>query len=133
PLLAESLLLALAGGVSAILVDLWFSDWLRVAGASDNGDTAAHALDWRVLSWTFLVTLGTILAFGIAPALFAMRIDINSTLKSGSRGTTGGRGTQRLRSFLIVGQFALAMIMLSGASLFVRGLDVLNSRRSGWE
>jgi predicted permease len=69
----------------------------------------------------------------VAPALFALRLNVNSTLKSGSRGMTGDRGHRRFRDVLIVGQFALAMVLLAGAAVFVRGLDELNNRRHGWE
>ena len=77
--------------------------------------------------------LATAVGFGLAPALFALRLDLNHTLKSGGRGATGGRGHQRFRSVLIAGQFALAMVLLAGAGLFIRGLDDLNNRRAGWD
>jgi predicted permease len=64
--------------------------------------------------------------------LFALRLDLNETLKSGGRGMIGGRGHQRFRQVLIVGQFALAMVLLAGAGLLVRGLHDLNHRRAGW-
>ena len=133
PLFVESLLLALAGGICALFVALWTFDWLAVASAGDNGVGVALTLDWHVLGWAFGACLLTALAFGVAPAHFAHRLDLNSTLKSGSRGTTGDRGHQRFRDVLVVGQFALAMVLLAGAALFVRGLHELNNRRSGWE
>ncbi len=133
PLLIEALLLALAGGVIAVIVALWVDDWLSFRSTGDNGERVLIALDWRVLAWAFGASLATALAFGLAPALFALRLDLNGTLKNGGRGSTGGRGHQRFRQLLIVGQFALAMILLTGATLFIRGLDELNHRRSGWE
>ncbi|MBI3449854.1 MAG: ABC transporter permease [Acidobacteria bacterium] len=133
PLVVESLLLSLAGGVCAIQVAMWTSDWLAVASVGDNGEAVVLRLDWRVLGWTFAACLFTALAFGVAPALFALRLDLISTLKSGGRGATGDRGHQRFRQFLIVGQFALAMVLLAGAALFGRGLYEANNRRSGWE
>ena len=131
PLIAESL--ALAGGAGAILVAVWAGDWLAVRSTGDNGEQVIVALDGRVLGWALAASLVTALAFGLAPALFAVRLNLNDTLKSGARGTTGGRGHQRFRQVLIVGQFALAMVLLSGAALFIRGLNDLNHRRSGWE
>jgi predicted permease len=133
PLIVESLLLAFAGGICAIFVALWTFDWFAVASAGDNGVGVVLTLDWRVLSWAVGACLFTALAFGVAPALFAHRLDLNSTLKSGSRGTTGDRGHQRFRQVLIVGQFALAMVLLAGAALFARGFHELNNRRHGWE
>ncbi len=133
PLIAEALLLAAAGGGCAIFVALWVRDWLAVRSTGDNGEQVFIALDLRVLLWAFFASLITALAFGIAPALFALRLNVNSTLKSGGRGTTGGRGHQLFRQGLIVGQFALAMILLSGAGVYIRGLKELNESRAGWE
>jgi len=133
PLAAESLLLALAGGAAALLVAQWVARWLNLRVSSDDGVTVALALDWRVFGWTLLAALFTALAFGLAPALFALRLNVNDTLKSGARGATGGRGHQRFRQVLIVAQFALAMVLLAGAALFIRGLDELNHRGAGWD
>ncbi len=133
PLIAESLLLSLAGGTCAIFVTLWFRDWAAFRSTGENGEQVLFALDWPVFGWAFGASLVTALAFGLAPALFALRLDLNHTLKSGGRGTTGGRGPQRFRQILIVGQFALAMVLLAGAGLFIRGLYDLNHRRAGWQ
>jgi len=133
PLVVESLLLAFAGGICAILVALWFYDWIAVISTGNDGESVVFALDWRVLGWAFAASLVTALAFGLVPALFALRLDTIQTLKNGARGITGNRGHRRFRHFLIVGQFALAMILLAGTALFIRGLDELNHRRSGWE
>jgi predicted permease len=133
PLIVESLLLALAGGVWAIIVALWFRDWAAVQSTGDNGEQVIFVVDWHVLGWAFAASLVTALVFGIAPALFALRLNVNDTLKSGGRGATGSRGHQRFRQILIIGQFAFALVLLAGAGLFIRGLDDLNDRRSGWE
>ena len=133
PLLLESFLLALAGGVLALLVAMWFTDWLALRSTGDNGDQVLMSLDWRVLGWALLAALATAVAFSLAPALFALRLNLNATLKSGARGATGGPSQNRLRHLLIVGQFTLAMVLLTGAALFIHGLDDLNHRRSGWD
>ncbi len=133
PLIAESLLLAVAGGGCAVMVAQWLTDWLSARTVGDSGEGIVFALDWRVFGWAFGAALVTAIAFGLAPALFALRLNVTETLKSGGRGTTGGRGHQRFRHALIVAQFALAMILLTGAALFMRGLDELNSTRGGWQ
>jgi putative ABC transport system permease protein len=133
PLLLESLLLAFAGGLCAILVALWTHDWLAFRSIGENGEGVTLSLDWRVLGWAFGMCLFTALAFGVGPALFALRLDLNRTLKTGGRGATGDPGHQTFRHFLIVGQFALSMVLLAGAALFVRGLDEVTQRRYGWE
>jgi len=133
PLIAESLLLALAGGVCAALMAMWFRDYMAQVSTGANGDQVVFVLGWRVFGWAFFASLITAVTFGIAPALFALRLDVNQTLKSGGRGSVGGRGHQRFRSILIVGQFAIAMVLLATASVYIRGLHTLNSRRAGWE
>ena len=130
PLIAESLLLAIAGGACAILVAKWAADWLSIRTAGDNGERVVFAFDWHVFGWAFAASLVTAVAFGLVPALFALRLNVNDTLKSGARGMTGGRGHQRFRHALIVGQFTLAMVLLTGAALFARGLDELNNSRA---
>lgn len=132
PLLIESLLLALAGGACAVLVSVWATDWLALRSTSDEGNAIVFTLDWAVLGWALAISLATALAFGLAPALFTLRLNVNSTLKSGGRGATGGRGHRRLGQVLIVGQFALALILLAGAAIFMRGLNEVNGRRYGW-
>jgi predicted permease len=133
PLMAESLLLAIAGGACAVLVARWAADWLSVRTIGENGERLVFAFDWHVFGWAFVASLVTAIAFGLAPALFALRLNVNDTLKSGARGMSGGRGHQRFRHGLIVGQFTLAMVLLTGAALFARGLDELNNTHAGWQ
>ncbi|WP_438482908.1 ADOP family duplicated permease [Oleiharenicola lentus] len=133
PLAVESLLLAITGGIGAVLVATWATDWLTARSVADDGRFVTFPLDWTVLGWALFASLGTALAFGIAPALFAMRLNVNSTLKSGARGATAGRAQQRFGRMLIAGQFALAMVLLTGAAVFVRGIHEVNNRRTGWE
>ncbi len=133
PLVVESLARAFGGALLAMVVAFWTTDWLRVRSTGDNGEQVQFTLDASVFAWALGAALVTALAFGLAPALFALRLDTSHTLKSGGRGTTGGRGQRRLRHLLIVGQFALALVLLAGAGLLVRGIDDLNNHRAGWE
>ncbi|MFZ1218367.1 MAG: ABC transporter permease [Chthoniobacterales bacterium] len=133
PLIAESLVLALAGGAGALVIAQWVTDWLSVRTTSENGERLLFSLDWHVFAWAFGTAVITAVAFGLAPALFALRLNVTETLKSGARGSTGGRGHRRFRHALIVGQFALAMVLLTGAALYIRGLDDLNNTRAGWQ
>jgi predicted permease len=133
PLVAESLLIAIGGGAAAMVVAQWVTDWLSVRTTSENGERVVFTLDWHVFAWAFGAALITAVAFGLAPALFALRLNVTETLKSGARGSTGGRGHRRFRHALIIGQFALAMVLLTGAALYIRGLDDLNNTRAGWD
>lgn len=133
PLLNESLLLAVAGGICSMLVARWGADWISARTLSENGERFTFSFDWHVFVWAFAASAITAAAFGLAPALFALRLNVNDTLKSGARGTTGGRGHQRFRHALIVGQFALAMVLLAGAALYIRAFNELSNSRGGWE
>ncbi len=116
-----------------MLVARWVADWLSARTVGQNGERMVFPFDWNVFSWACAASVITAVAFGLAPALFALRLNVNDTLKSGSRGMTGGRGHRRFRHALIIGQFALAMVLLAGATLYIRGVDQLNSTRGGWE
>ena len=133
PLLVEAGLLSLAGGALAVLVAYGFRNWAALRSTGDNGEFVWFEVDWSVMGWAFGASLFTAVAFGLAPALFALRLDLNDTLKSGARGQTGGRGQQRFRQLLIVGQFALSMVLLTAAALFIRGVHDLHHRRAGWQ
>jgi putative ABC transport system permease protein len=135
PLLVESVLLALGGGLLAIYCATWTNEWMRhymSASAFTMGGELVFTLDWRVLGWAFAASLFTAVVFGVGPAAFALRLDLNKTLKSGGQGTTGTRGHQRFRHALIVGQFVLAMVLLAGAAVFLRGIHESNTRQYGW-
>ena len=73
------------------------------------------------------MSLGVGLAFGLIPAIRASRIDLNETLKTGAAGATAGRRDGRLRGTLVVGQIAIAIVLLAGAGLLIKSF--LISRR----
>jgi predicted permease len=131
PLLAECGLLALAGGGLGILVSVFTNDWMAEQFRA-SGSELDFTLDWRLLLFALGASLATGLFFGAAPAWVTSRVNVNDVLKSGTRGSTGDRSQNRFRQMLIVGQFALALVLLSGAVLFVQGLDRLLRRDSGW-
>jgi predicted permease len=132
PIVAECALLAAGGGALGILISRWTVDWVaREVGG--ELPPVNFALDWRVLLFAAAVSLATAIFFGVAPALLVVRVPVNETLKSATRGTSGSRSHNRYRQVLIAGQFALALVLLAGAVFFVRGLDNLISSPSGWD
>ena len=131
-LVLESTILAAAGGAAALFVAAWTTEWLRSIIANGGGPSFEFAMDWRVLSFALGASTLTLVICGIGPALFTSRINTNDTLKSGGRAATASRGHQRLRYALIVGQFALAMILLAGAGFFMRGAANLLTTDLGW-
>jgi putative ABC transport system permease protein len=131
-LVLESTILSIAGGACALVVATWTTGWLRSIIANAGGPSFDFELDWRVLSFALCVSLLTLAICGVGPALFTSRINTNDTLKSGGRGATADGRQQRLRHALIIGQFALAMILLAGAGFFVRGTTNALTVHYGW-
>ncbi len=133
PLLCESLLLTFAGGLLGVLVATWSNDWISSRLSANGVVTFTLALDWRVLSFALGLSAVTGLVFGLVPAWVMSHVRVQETLKSGARGHTGDRTQHRFRHGLIVAQFALALVLLAGAGVFIRGFDRLLARDSGWD
>jgi putative ABC transport system permease protein len=90
------------------------------------------SLDGRAIAYTVAVSLLTGIVFGLAPALQAVRGDLQSSLKEGGRGSAGG-SRARLRNSLVIAEVALSLVLLVGASLFVRSFLNLQSATVGFE
>lgn len=132
PLAVECLILATGGGAAATLVSAWTSSWLAQR-FSGPGQPVDFSTDGRVLAFTLGLSLLTALLFGVAPAWWATRIDVNDSLKSGGRSTTGNPTQQRYRQALLIAQFALALTLLAGAGFFLEGVGRLTRVQSGWQ
>jgi predicted permease len=131
--LTESTMLSVGGGLLGIAVALGINTALEHAITIDGARGLTVSLDGGILAITFLVSLCSGAIFGIVPALFASRTDVNATLKSQSRGSTGGRGHRLVRHSLIVGEIALALVLLGGAAIMNRGFERMLTRPTGWD
>lgn len=128
-LLTESLLLALLGALFA----LWLASvGLGLMRNSLPEDILKWVAGWRSIQLdqaAFAFTLGaalfTSLLVGLLPAWLSSRPDLTGTLKEGGRGTSAGRGGQRLRSVLVISEIALALVLLAGAGLMIKGFTGL--------
>jgi predicted permease len=122
-LFTESLLLSGLGAVCGLLLAK-ISGPLLVRLASSSGDALGlePSLDWRVLLFTGIVAVVTTVLFGFVPALRAGRVDVNATLRDGSRSVTASGGRLRLGRFFVAAQVALSLVLLVGAGLFLRTL-----------
>jgi putative ABC transport system permease protein len=118
-LLTESVVLALAGGAVGVLLALWGVPALLALSSGNLPATARVGVDIRVLGFAVLVSLGTGLLFGFAPALQMARTDLHESLKEGGR-SVGHRSSLRLRRGLVVSTVALALTLLVGAGLLIR-------------
>jgi predicted permease len=132
-LLGESLLVALIGGGVGVVLAIWLSRWI---GSQINHpyspDGIAVSMDYRVLAFAVICSVLTSLLFGTAPAWLASRTPVNETLKAGARSATAGLIQNRLRHALVAGEVAFALILLSGAGLFIDGLQRFLRQDPGW-
>ena len=124
--LVESLVLALAGGILAVLVAAG-SLRVLIAALPANGELRRIpvSIDFRVLLFTLGASLLAGLFFGVVPAWRASRLDPNRVLHGGSGGAAGGG--LRFRKVLVTGQIALTVALLVGAGLFARSLHNLTA------
>jgi predicted permease len=131
-LLTESVMLSMLGGVVGVIFAVWAKNALVSLTSKDTGlvpNGVDLSLNWRVLSFTLVVSLLTGVLFGLAPALRATSLDLASSLKQ-SRRMTGA--VSRLSKGLIVAQVALSLLLLIGATLFIRTLYNLQRMNLGF-
>jgi putative ABC transport system permease protein len=130
-LLTESLLLAFAGGALGTLAAFWgFVPLARMVPADLHG-LVQPSLDWRVFAFTALLSLAAGIGFGLAPALTGARAEVFATLKEGGRAVTLSR--QRGQEILVVGETALALVLLAGAGLLLKSFVRLLSADEGFD
>ena len=94
---------------------------------------SAVTLDWRVLSFTILVSLITGVLFGLLPALQASNTDLSAALKESSGRSGTGFRQSRTRSLLVVSEMTLALVLLIGAALLIRTSIALRSVQPGFD
>jgi predicted permease len=131
-LLTESLLLAALGGAVGVVFAFWGKSALVALTDKNSGLLPSGvdlSLNWRVLAFTFAVSLLTGVLFGLAPAWRATSQDLATAIKQGRR-TTGA--VSRLSKGLIVAQVALSLLLLVGAGLFIRTLYNLQKVNLGF-
>jgi len=90
------------------------------------------ALDARSLAYTAAISMGTGIIFGLAPALQATRSNLQDSLKEGARGATSGRRAW-LRNGLVIAEISMSLVLLIGASLFVRSFLNLQNATVGFD
>jgi len=136
-LLTESILLALIGGAAGLVLGIVGVRGLLAVNPGNipriGPDGAAVGVDVSVLGFTLLVSLGTGVLFGLAPALHASRADLNSTLKESSSRTGSGLRQNKVRSLLVVSEIALSIVLLIGAGLLIRNFGDLRQVDPGFD
>ena len=127
-LLTESLVLAGVGGVLGALLASWSFALLKQLVPSEMTASALPKMDVRVFAFALLVSLLAGLVFGLAPALQASKIDLTAALKQGSGRSGFGSGQRRLRNAFVIGEIALALVLLVGAGLLIQTLAKLHGQ-----
>ncbi len=120
-LLGESVLLSMLGGILGLLVAFWGIDLLAAFAPPELIRVRGFTVDWRVLAFTTVVSVGSGLLFGLIPAVQASRTEPQAAMRDGGA-ALGGSRRHRLLGALVVGELALALVLLGGAGLLLRSL-----------
>jgi predicted permease len=136
--LTESVVLSMLGAVPGLLLAAWGTNILQSILRPDPGSSVrlarwdTVAINTPVLGFTLLLSLATGILFGLAPALFASRQDLNERLKQGGRSLAGGRGSG-LRKTLVAAEVAIAIVLLVGSGLLMRSFVNLRDVNPGFD
>ena len=137
-ILAESVLLSIAGGALGVMSAEWALRAIPRLTAFELPRAGEIQLDWMVLAFTAALSIATGTAFGLAPSLGASRPDLMTTLRAS--GKAGDRAPQRrilsilnLRALLVTGQIALSIVLLIGAALLIESIAHLRHVDLGFD
>ncbi|HEV2114802.1 MAG TPA: ABC transporter permease, partial [Terriglobales bacterium] len=131
--MVDSLLMSAAGCMLGLGLAFSAVDALRGLAPENTIRSIAIPMDESVLLFTLVVGVLAATLFGVAPAWQIARVSDFESLKEGGRSNSAGRGRQRLRSALVVGEVGLALVLLVGAGLFLRSLQHLQEVNPGFE
>jgi putative ABC transport system permease protein len=131
-LLTESVLIAATAAPLGVVIAYIGLQWLTASIPPPN--QVPYYIDWsmnpRIVVYTAGIAMLTGLLFGLAPALQTAKTNLQDALKDGGRGSAGGV-RNRLRSALVVAEIALSLVLLVGASLFIRSFLNLQGAKAG--
>lgn len=121
-LLAESVMLALLGGIASLFVAQWTLKGISALLPPDANDTLRFTLQPAVLLFAAGLAVATGLVFGMFPAWHSTRAELVTTIRAGAGHISGARSAARFRASLVTAQIALATTLLVGAGLFLKSL-----------
>ena len=130
-LLTESVLLSGLGGIFGLILAQWGTEALIKTVPQNIPRIANIQLDASLLIFTLVVSLATGVVFGVVSAWQASHVDLNSSLKSGSRTGSAGEGKGRVRNALIIVEVALALVLLISAGLLIQSFARLGRVQPG--
>jgi macrolide transport system ATP-binding/permease protein len=138
-LLTESMLLSVCGGIAGVLLAWWSLSLLlnviltRYGGGEVSRLVVDLSPDARVLTFSFLLSLVSGIAFGLVPALRATSPDLISLIKDEGAGATGRSTRSLLRNGLVVAQVSLCLVLLIAAGLLLRSVGHVLNRDPGFD
>jgi predicted permease len=135
--LTESMVIALAGGAVGLLLSQWgvkmMLSIVPELELSAMPYLKTAQIDPAVLAFTLIASLVTGILFGVVPAIQMARADVNEGLRDEGRSASAGVEKSRLRDLLVVGEIALALVLLAGAGLMVKSVGALMHQDPGFE
>jgi predicted permease len=131
--LAESLVLSCAGAIVGFALSLAGVRGLLALAPENSAVALDVRIDPTVLLFTALAAIAAGILFGIAPAWQISRLDRFDALREGGRSGSAGLRRQKLRASLVIGEVALALVLLVGAGLFLRSLASLQDVNPGFQ
>ena len=130
-LLAESVVLGLASGVVGVFLAYWGVAWIVANGPARVPRLAQASVDARTLVFACAVTLFSSFLFGLAPALRSASTRLTEAFQE--RGATSGGSRDRVRSVLVAGEVALALMLMAGAGLLIRSALLVSHLDPGFD
>jgi putative ABC transport system permease protein len=132
-LLSESFVLALCGGAGGVLLAHWLIRLLIRVAPTDIPRVEDVGQNVTVLLFSLVVTLLTVLVFGLVPALTTSRLNLNQALNEGSSRMSGERSGLRTRSAMVICEVAVTVVLLAGAALILRSFVNLSTVNLGFD
>ncbi len=129
--LAESLVVALAGGTLGVLVSMWGQDLMLALLPPDLPRLDEIRLDRTVLAVSLGLSVAAAALFAIVPTWQLGRVNLHDLISTGTTRSTSAGPARRFQQMIIVGQVAMALVLMFGAGLMIRSLEELRSRDTG--
>jgi putative ABC transport system permease protein len=131
-MLTESVLLAIIGGCAGTLLAVWSLDFLKSIGSQTVPRIGEANLDMTVLLVTLGVSVLTGILFGLIPALASGKPELTEALKEGGRGSSSGIRRNRIRNGLVIGEVAVALVLLVSAGLLMKSFVRIQNVNPGF-
>lgn len=130
--ITEGALISLLGGFAGLVLALWSTKLMLSLKPAALARFNGIQLNWHLLLFVFAVSFAASIVFASAPALSASSAQPSNALKEGGRSATDSLGAYRLRKSLVTIQFALALVLLIGAGLLIKGFSRLRAVNPGF-